>query len=71
MEIEVKNLQLKGMYGWSVKGADISLVIDEVMGTYSVIVLGSGRTHRDITKEEMDLLLSLFEIKHKKGEVYN
>lgn len=63
MEIEVKNLQLEGMYGWNVKGADISLVIDEVMGTYSVKVLGSGRTHRDITKEEMDFLLSLFEIK--------
>lgn len=63
MEIKVKKPQLEGMYGWNVKGADISLMIDEIMEIYSVKVSGSGRIYRDITKEEMDLLLSLFEIK--------
>ena len=27
MEIEVKHLDLAGMYGWNVKGVDIGLVI--------------------------------------------
>ena len=63
MEIKVKQLDLEGMYGWKIKEADISLVIDEVMGDYYVTTSALGLNHRCVTEEEMDFLLSLFEIK--------
>ncbi|QYA47980.1 hypothetical protein [Nosocomiicoccus ampullae] len=63
MEIKVKQLDLEGMYGWNVKGADIGLVIDEITGSYSVKVSGSKLNYRWVTEEEMDFLLRLFEIK--------
>lgn len=63
MEIEVKHLDLAGMYGWNVKGADIGLVIDEETDMYGVKISGLELTYRWISKEEMDFLLSLFGIK--------
>ena len=67
MEIKKKVLQLDGMSGFYVQGANISLCIDDITGSYSVAVLGVHQRgeFEYITKEEMELLMRLFKIKNK------
>lgn len=43
MEIENKLFQLDGIRGYSIKGANISLCLDSVTDSYSVMLLGIHR----------------------------
>lgn len=65
MDIKRKTAQLEGMHGWNIKEADISLAIDETMGSYSVKISSvHQRGEFDyITEEEMDFLKKIFRIK--------
>ena len=64
MEIKEKKFQLAGMYGYNIEDANISLSLDSVTGSYSVMILGVHERgeFEYVTKEEMELLLKLFKI---------
>lgn len=64
MEIK-KKVNPFGMHGYSIKDANISLCLDDVTDSYSIMILGiHQRGEFDyITKEEMELLMKLFKIK--------
>lgn len=67
MEIKKKISQLDGMRGYNIEGANISLCLDSVTGSYSVMVLGVHQRgeFEYVTKEEMELLMKLFKIKER------
>lgn len=71
MEIKKKNGQLAGMSGWLVKNANISIAVDEVTDTQSVVCypdhpVESYQEAKDlvvyINEDELELLKKIFRI---------
>lgn len=71
MEIKKKNGELAGMSGWLVKDANISIAVDEVTDTQSVVCYPNHKVEsyqeaEDLTiwlsKDELALLKKIFRI---------
>ena len=71
MEIKQKTGQLAGMSGWLIKGADISIAVDEMTNSQSVVcypnhLVKSYQEAQDLViyldKDELKLLKKIFRI---------
>lgn len=71
MEIKEKSGLMAGMTGWLIKGADISIGIDEVTGTQSVVCYPNEpvKSYEEaealttyLSKDELQLLKKIFRI---------